>query len=352
MAPQELPQPWIETPLLQSAALSKAAGCRIFLKLENLQPSGSFKSRGIGNLVRSAILTNPSPHLHFYSSSGGNAGLACVTAAHTLGYPATVVVPLSTKPLMITKIRVAGATEVIQIGANWAEADRHLREEILANDANGVYVPPFDDPRIWEGASTMVEEMEQQLGGERPDAVVCSVGGGGLLRGVGWGLDSLAAKSDPRWKDIAVLAVETEGADSLSQSLIQEKHITLPKITSIATSLGAPRVAEEAYAYAQRPNVKSVVLSDAEAAMACWRFADDERQIVEAACGASIALCYDGRLKKLLPELTKESSVVVVVCGGVNVTLDVLAGYRETYGWVEKVATDDKDVPSTVSAPR
>lgn len=253
---------------------------------------------------------------------------------------------------MIAKIRVAGATEVIPIGVNWAEADRYLREEILAKDPNGVYVPPFDDLRIWEGNSTMVEEMAQQLGGERLDAIVCSVGGGGLLRGVGWGLDSLATKSDPHWKDVAVIAVETHGADSLSQSLIQKEHITLPAITSIATSLGAPRVAEEVYLYAQRRNVKSVVLSDAEAAMGCWRFADDERIIVEAACGASIALCYDGRLKNLIPGLTKESKVVIVVCGGVNVTLDVLAGYRETYGSVEKVATNDREVPSTVSAPR
>lgn len=253
---------------------------------------------------------------------------------------------------MIAKIRVAGATEVIQIGVNWAEADRYLREEILAKDSNGVYVPPFDDSRIWEGNSTMVEEMAQQLGGERPDAVVCSVGGGGLLRGVGWGLDSLATKSDPHWKDVTVIAVETHGADSLSQSLIQKEHITLPAITSIATSLGAPRVAEEVYLDAQRRNVRSVVLSDAEAAMGCWRFADDERMIVEAACGASVALCYDGRLKNLIPELTKESKVVIVVCGGVNVTLDVLAGYRETYGSVEEVATNDREVPSTVSAPR
>ncbi|KAL9123448.1 MAG: hypothetical protein Q9175_008364, partial [Cornicularia normoerica] len=96
-----LPKPWISTPLIESAALSKAAGCRIFLKLENLQPAASFKSRGIGNLIRHALLTHPTPHLtHFYSSSGGNAGLACVTAAHSLGRPATVVVPMTTKPLM------------------------------------------------------------------------------------------------------------------------------------------------------------------------------------------------------------------------------------------------------------
>lgn len=81
--------------------------------------------------------------MHFYSSSGGNAGLACVHAARSLGFPATVVVPLSTKPLMISKLHAAGATEVIQEGASWVYADKHLREVILADDPNGNGVAAF-----------------------------------------------------------------------------------------------------------------------------------------------------------------------------------------------------------------
>lgn len=77
--------------------------------------------------------------------------------------------------------------------------------------------------------------------------------------------------------------------------------------------------------------------------------ADDERMMVESACGVSVALCYDGRLKKLLPELTKESKVVVVVCGGSNVTLELLMQYREKYGWIEREMTGNKGVPSTVA---
>ena len=301
---------------------------------------------GIGNLMLQAILRHSSPSgIHFYSSSGGNAGLACVTAARTLGYRSTVIVPLSTKPFMIAKIRTAGATEVVQIGATWAEADKYLREEILANDKDGVYVPPFDHPDIWQGASSMVEEIASQMSGAKPDAVVCSVGGGGLFNGVVQGLDK------QRWGDVPVIAVETEGADSLHASLKAEKLVTLPGISSIATSLGATRVAEKAFEHGQRSNVKSVVLSDAEAAMGCWRLADDERLLVETACGVSVALCYDGRLKKLLPDLTPESKVVVVVCGGSNVTLEMLAGFRREYGYVEKIATSDEGVPSTLSAP-
>ncbi|KAL8787805.1 MAG: hypothetical protein Q9213_001992 [Squamulea squamosa] len=344
--------PWIETPLVESSALSKAAGCRIFLKLENLQPSGSFKSRGIGALLLHSLIHHNDPHtVHFYCSSGGNAGLACVTAARTLKRPATVVVPLTTKPLMIAKLKNAGAYEVIQIGENWKEADTYLQERLLKNDEGGVYVPPFDHPEIWEGHSTLVSEMARQLqdqGEMGVDAMVCSVGGGGLLCGVLLGLER---QYHPWIRNCKVLALETEGCESLNKALLQGELITLPKITTIANSLGATRVAQKAFDLAQKHNVVSAVLSDAEAAMGCWRFADDERIMVEAACGVNVAVCYDGRLKKLLPGLTPESKVVIVVCGGSNVTLETLIAYREEYGWIEKSTTSDIEVPSTLSAP-
>ena len=314
---------------------------RIFLKLENLQPSGSFKSRAVGNLIRQALVTSHEPdRIHFYSSSGGNAGLACVTAARSLDRSATVVVPTSTKPSMIAKIRTAGASRVIQHGGSWAEADQFLRDEVLANDPHGVYVPPFDHDDVRYGASTIIEELE-----ERPDAIVCSVGGGGLFSGIQLGLESRG------WKDVSVLAMETEGAESLAMSLNEGKLVTLPAITSIATSLGAKRVAQTTFDLGRRSNVRSVVLSDAEAAMGCWRLADDERLVVEPACGVSVAVCYDGRLKQLLPKLTNESKVVVIVCGGSDITLEMLMGYRKQYADVESMATNDGDVPSTQSAP-
>ncbi|KAL8952415.1 MAG: hypothetical protein Q9222_001692 [Ikaeria aurantiellina] len=344
------PKPWIETPLVESSALSKAAGCRIFLKLENLQPSGAFKSRGIGAIMLHTLLHHPTPELvHFYCSSGGNAGLACVTAARSLDRQATVVVPLSTKPLMITKIKNAGAHQVIQMGESWKEADTYLREKLLKYDEGGVYVPPFDHPEVWNGNSTLVEEVDKQLreqGGDAADAMVCSVGGGGLLCGLLLGLEKQSWGSGCK-----VLALETEGAESLNKAFASGHLVTLPGITSIATSLGATRVAEKALELALKHHVKSAVLSDAEAAMGCWRFADDERMIVEAACGVNVAVCYDGRLKKLLPELRATSKVVIVVCGGSNVTLETLMAYRKEYGWIEKMATDDQEVPSTLTAP-
>ena len=286
--------------------------------------------RGIGYLMLESVKHGQSPGpTHFYSSSGGNAGLACVMAARNLERPATVVVPLTTKPLMINKIRTAGATDVIQHGESWREADAYLRESVVSQDPNGIYITPFDSPDIWQGVSTLMDEVKDQLSTEpfsRPDLVICSVGGGGLFSGVMLGLKKQG------WEDVSVLALETKGAESLHASLAENELVTLPKITSLATSLGATRVAQNAFEQAHQKNVKSLLLSDAEAAMGCWRFADDERMIVEMACGICIAMCYDGRLEQAYPELSTESKVVIIVCGGSNVTSEILEQYKKDFG--------------------
>ncbi|OAK99624.1 tryptophan synthase beta subunit-like PLP-dependent enzyme [Phaeosphaeriaceae sp. SRC1lsM3a] len=319
---ESLAQPWRRTPLIHSTILSKHAGCQIYLKLENLQPSGSFKSRGIGHFLRSHLArSNDRESLHFYISSGGNAGLACASAAVLLGARATIVVPISASAYMIAKLRAAGAEDVIQVGASWVEADTHLREVVMAEarekGETTVYVPPFDAQEVWDGHSTLVAEVLEQLEGP-PDAIVCSVGGGGLFSGIMQGLDAA------NMSDVKVLAVETEGAHSLALSLEQGCLSTLPAITSIATSLGARTVAAKAYEYAQRDSVESVVLKDGDAMEGCVRFADDERIMVEPACGVSTALCYKDRLRARLPDLTGESKVVIVICGGSNITTELL----------------------------
>lgn len=305
---------------------------------------------------------------HFYCSSGGNAGLACATAAATLLQPCTIVVPLTTPGYMVDKLRSLGA-EVVQTGANWAVADAHLRESLLSKDAErGVYVPPFDHPHVWAGAAGMVDEMVRQVSvldrrgnsrtggrlpnedeeGARVDAIVCSVGGGGLLCGIMEGIDRLAQTTTRNETGAAaaaavgtpprVLAIETVGAESLDASIKAGKLVALPTITSIAISLGAPTVAARAFQWTQEAeHLSNLVVSDADAVMGSLRFADDARMLVEPACGAAICPAYNGQLRKCLGEgLTDEEwskkNVVLVVCGGSLVSLDLLRGYREKYG--------------------
>ncbi|KAF2034690.1 tryptophan synthase beta subunit-like PLP-dependent enzyme [Setomelanomma holmii] len=339
---QEVQQsPWVETPLRESYALSEAAGCRIFLKLENLQPSGSFKSRGIGNYILRRLEELPrGSKPHIFASSGGNAGLAAVHSARALGLQCTVVVPTATALLMVTKLRAAGAYEVIQYGAAWRDADAYLKEHVMPHaKTSTIYCPPFDHPDIWSGNSTVMHEIAAQMpGAASPDVLICSVGGGGLMNGICQAMDDLNITST------TVLAMETAGAESLHASVRAGEMVTLPKITSQATSLGCARVTDETFKYAQRGNIRSVVLLDGEAAMGCWRLADDERIMVELACGINVALCYDGRLEKALGRPVRpEDKVVIVLCGGSNVTSSMLCEWRREYAYIEEESARRSD---------
>ncbi|KAF4119631.1 L-serine/L-threonine ammonia-lyase [Geosmithia morbida] len=346
--------PWIKTPCIYSPEVSRAAGCNIYLKLDNLQPSGSFKSRGVGNLMTRAMARG-TPDAHFYCSSEGNAGLACATCANTLGRPATIAVPTTVSPLMKKKLLALGAA-VHEVGSVWSEADAYLRGELLANDPAGVYVPPFDHPDIWDGVASVVGELREQLAGVPLHAVVCSVGGGGLVNGLMKGVDEEsewppAPQGQGPGRKPTVLAVETVGADSLNASVRAGEHVSLPGITSIAQSLGASRVSDETWRWwLQRGSGSGAVLvshalSDADAAVATVRFADDTRQMVEVACGASVAVAYNGDLRRRVgQDLSDEEwaacNVVVEVCGGSAVSLDVLEAYRRDYAASSSIKLD------------
>jgi L-serine/L-threonine ammonia-lyase len=300
----------IHTPLIESLPLSERTGRRIWLKMENLQPAGSFKIRGIGLLCEQGKRDGVS---RFVSSSGGNAGYAAAYAGRKLGVQTTVFVPETTPPDARRKIASQGA-EVQVAGRVWDEAD--LEARALAEKVDGLYVSPFDHPLIWEGHATIVDELAREI--EKPDAIVLSVGGGGLLCGV---IEGLRRNG---WQDVAVLAVETEGTASLATSLAQGRLVTLERITGVATSLGAKTVAREAFERARRHPVQSVVVTDGEAIDACVQFADEHRCLVEPACGASLALAYSR------PEsLARAESVVIIVCGGMGITLDRIQEWKE-----------------------
>lgn len=300
---------------------------RIFLKLDNLQPAGSFKSRGIGNYIVHRVAERRDQPIHFYAASGGNAGIACVHAARLLGYPTTVVVPASAKPVMVRNLWAMGAAQVIQHGTSIAAAAEYIHNTLLPQDQYGVFVPPFDHPDIWEGNATVMREITEQLN-DKPDVVVCSIGGGGLMNGIMQVID------ENKWNDdVDVLAMETEGADSLNQSLQANQLITLPRITSQATSLGVVRVSQKTFDYAQRPNVTSIVLSDAEAARGCCLLAEHERMMVELTVGVNVPVCYDGFLQRVLAQrktITPESKVVLIVCGGNDISIEMLMQWRNT----------------------
>ncbi|MGD2126680.1 MAG: pyridoxal-phosphate dependent enzyme, partial [Desulfobacteraceae bacterium] len=285
--------------------MSSALGARVLLKMEAFQPVGSFKIRGIGHACQVHCEAGAT---RLIASSGGNAGYAVAYAGRRLDVEVTVYVPASTPIYMREIIRREGAT-VVEHGESWDDAHAHASE--TARQESAAYVPPFDDPLIWSGHATMIEEVADN--GPRPDAVVLAVGGGGLLCGVLEGLHRVG------WTDIPVIAVETEGAASFAASLKADRLMTLDRITSIATTLGARTVASQALYWKRRHPIIPWVVSDLDAVRACLHFADDHRLLVEPACGAALSAVYN-RAKPL----TGKNPVLVIVCGGAGVSLSLL----------------------------
>ncbi len=302
-----------QTPLWESAPLSHVLGRSVFLKMEALQPIGSFKLRGIGHACRAYVEKGAK---HLVCSSGGNAGYAVAYTGRRLQTPVTVVVPETTPGWMRNLIRSEGAS-VLEQGVVWDEA--HEFAVGLAKPEDHAYIHPFDDPLIWDGHASIVDELFEV--GWAPGAIVLAVGGGGLLCGVLQGLHRVG------WADVPVVAVETEGAASLYRSIEAGRLVTLRRIQTIATTLGARRVAAEALNWTKRHWVTPWLVQDLSALDACIRFSEHHRVLVEPACGAALAAVYDRAdpLEGLEP-------VVVIVCGGAGVTLELLQVWREQLG--------------------
>ncbi|NXD29033.1 SDSL protein, partial [Spelaeornis formosus] len=312
----------VVTPVLESLPLSKAVGTKVLMKMENVQPSGSFKIRGIGHLCQDAAKKGCQ---HFVCSSGGNAGLAAAYAARELGVPITVVVPSSSGPTPVRKLEELGATVEVY-GKVWDDANRRAQE--LAMAKGWVIIPPFDHPLVWEGHASLVRELKDSLEA-KPGAIVVAVGGGGLLAGVVAGLHQVG------WQDVPIIAAETQGAHSFHEALKAGRLVTLPDITSVATCLGAKTVAARALQCAQECQVISQVVQDAEAVRAVEQFLDDERMLVESACGAPLAVLYSGRLQRLQSEGRLRAPldpVVLVVCGGSNIHTAQLRALKSQLG--------------------
>ncbi|SAL23344.1 pyridoxal-5'-phosphate-dependent enzyme subunit beta [Caballeronia terrestris] len=303
---------YIETPLVESRALSERLGKSVWMKIEAMQPTGSFKARGIGHAC--AVYKERGAR-RFVSSSGGNAGLAVAYAGRKLGVPVLVVVPETTSERAKHLIGMEDA-EVVVHGKSWDEANRFALASCTSADA---FLHPFDDPLLWEGHATMIDEVARA--GLEPDAVVLSVGGGGLLCGVAEGLRRNG------WEDVPIVAVETEGADSYARSLAADERLELPAITSIATSLGARSVCAEALALAKRRPVASIVVSDRQAVAGCFELLTEHRIVVEPACGASVA-ALDALAHAQEAELRDARNILLIVCGGVGTSVDQLNRWR------------------------
>lgn len=302
-----------KTPVFESLPLSQYLGKPVFLKMDCFQPAGSYKIRGMGRLAQEAVAMGKT---HLIAPSGGNAGYAVAYAGRELGVKVTVVVPSRTGQAVRERIATLGA-EVIVHGDVWDES--YLFALALAEQVNGICVHAFDHPTIWAGHATMIDEIVEQC--PKPDVLILSVGGGGLLCGVVEGLQRHG------WHDVKVVTVETEGAASFAKAVAAGELITLPAINSIATTLGAKRVAPRALECTTSHPIIPLTVTDQDAVEAIRHFATDHRVLVEPACAVSLVPVY-----QKASVLDEAESVLVIVCGGIGISVEKLIEWERDMG--------------------
>nr|CAD7426337.1 unnamed protein product [Timema monikensis] len=315
------------TPVVLSSTMSsKVPGCSVYLKMENQQLSGSFKLRGIGYHAQQAVERGAT---HLVMASGGNAGLALSCAAKIMAVPCTIVVPVTTPAPILHSLELDGARVIVSVdlvhGDDYNSATKRALEE--AKNPKSAYIHAYDHPEIWEGHSTIIEELEEQLPC-KPEVIVVAVGGAGLLCGILNGLQKIG------WADIPVVAMETIGAHCYNLS-IQAKKMFYFIVDSVAKSLGARTVCSQALQWAFQFKVLSEVVTDEEAVSSCLQFADEQRVLVEPACGAALSAVYYGTICRLKEQgyLQMKSThpiVVVIVCGGSGVSLQLLQDWKKS----------------------
>jgi threonine dehydratase len=284
------------TPLLAATALQRPLAAACWLKLEQLQVSGSFKARGAMN----ALLTLAPDELArgVITASGGNHGLALAWAARARGARAVVVLPGSSSASKEAALRRLGA-EVERAGRVWDDA----RDAALARaERDGLtFVHPFADAHVVAGAGTIGLEVVDDL--PDVDTVLVGVGGGGLLAGVALALRALRPRA-------RVIGVEPTGAPTLHGSLAKGAITTVAEIRTVAGSL-APRRTEPLNFELTRQLVERIVLVTDDDLRVAARWLWDELAIgAELGGSAAVAALLAGAYTPGPGE-----KVVAVVCG-------------------------------------
>jgi threonine dehydratase len=293
-----------ETPCPYSQTLSELTGTRCYVKLENLQMTGSFKERGAANLLLQ--LDADERRRGVVAASAGNHGLAVAFHAARLRIPATIVMPTYAPLIKVTSARRYGA-DVILHGADYDEACE--RALAVAADRSLVFVHPFDDPRVVAGQGTLGLELLEQLPGL--DAVLVPVGGGGLLGGV-----ALAIKA--RRPDVRIIGVQAAAVPAMERALAARRRVQVPPGATIADGIAVRQVGALTFDLASRLADAVVTVDEEELANAILLLLEIEKTVAEGAGAAPLAALLNR-------PLGLDAAQVVLVLSGGNIDVTMLA---------------------------
>jgi threonine dehydratase len=267
----------------------------LWLKLEHLQHTGSFKARGAFNRILTAQAEGHLPASGVVAASGGNAGLAVAYAARAVGVRAEVYVPTTAPAVKVARLRELGATVVLH-GTQYADAyDAAIGR---ADDVGALFCHAYDQPEICAGQGTLGLELAEQV--PDVDTVVLAVGGGGLMAGVATALHGRAR----------VVGVEPETIPTLNAALAAGEPVDVDVSGIAADSLGARRLGAIGYAAAIGSGVQSVLVTDRAIIEARRRLWDECRLVVENGCAAALAAILEGAYRP-----GPDETVAIILCG-------------------------------------
>lgn len=284
------------TPLVYSERFSVATGCEVYLKCEHQQLTGSFKYRGAYNKLR--LLSSQDRAKGICAATSGNHGLAVALASRQAQVNATIYTPQRMSPYKIESMRALGAT-VVPVAGTTLEAELFAEHE--ARRQGKIYVSPYNDLEIIAGQGTVGVEINDQQ--PELDAVFASMGGGGLITGLGAALSRLNPGAE-------IIGCSAERAGAMHRSLDAGQILTLEEQDTLAQSTaGSLHPGAITFSLCQRLVDRRVMVSEEEMRWAMRAVAVDEHWIVEGAAGASLA----GALK--LAHTLRGKRIAIVLCG-------------------------------------
>jgi threonine dehydratase len=296
------------TPIQRNRTLSERLGTNVYLKLELFQKTGSFKPRGAFNKMLSHL--DEVRKTGVVAISGGNFAQGVAYAGSTLGVRTLIIMPKNTSRNYLEATRdYGGEIELADsITDAFKRADQYGRE-------GWSYFHPFDDRELITGHASIGVELVEDVP-QLTDLFV-SVGGGGLMGGI-----TLAVKQLK--PEIRVWTVETAGSDTLGQALKAGRLVQItPK--SLAKTLGAPVVSEDALTIARRYGHRHVVVSDREAYLSLRLLMERAKVITELAASCTLAAA-----ERVADSFSPEDHVALILCGG-NLSTDTLGEYHSLF---------------------
>lgn len=297
----------VQTPLVKNDYLSQKYKANIYLKLENLQPIGSFKLRGALNKISS--LTDEEKSQGVVAVSAGNHAQGVAWAAKKFGVNATIIMPTPSPIVKILNTEALGAKVILQ-GENVDESFEYVQQYLKENQ--GVYVHPFHDPLVVAGQGSIGYELKEQI--DNIDYIFAAIGGGGLVSGLG----KTCKKFFP---NIKVIGTQAQGANSMVKSLQAGELVQSEKVMTIADGIKVKVPNLEMFEMLDGIVDDVVDIEDDKIALSILELMEQARVIAEGAGAISLA-AFDELYNKS-PRRFKGKDIVLTICGG-NIDINLV----------------------------